>query len=210
MDILFYIHHSRGVLTWSARRQRELWLFIFILKYRRWLILPCLVLVLCQLHRNHIKHLSLCIRAQWLTQTPSLWLGHLIQEALAVIWPCCAVDPEEGELPLWESRSLSPSVSPSLSLTLSLSLVCVVGCPTALMVMAAAEGLHLLWVKGSIKGQTCLAPQKEKKIKPTWSISLFSWCQDQFMWWWFDTWPLGSSLPPPRPPPPSTSQIELW
>lgn len=31
--------------------------------------------------------------------------------------------------------------------------------------------------------------------KATWSISLFSLCQDHFMWWWFDAWVLGLLLP---------------
>lgn len=31
--------------------------------------------------------------------------------------------------------------------------------------------------------------------KATWSISRFSWCQEHFMWWWFDAWVLGLFLP---------------
>ena len=31
--------------------------------------------------------------------------------------------------------------------------------------------------------------------KATWSISLFSSCQDHFMWWWFDAWAPGLLLP---------------
>lgn len=30
--------------------------------------------------------------------------------------------------------------------------------------------------------------------KITWSISCFSLCQGHFMWWWFDTWGVGSLL----------------
>lgn len=174
----FSLHSSfLHVLTGSRELSKRLTAFHLHIEIPEEVVL--LLLVLYHYSCDHIKlHYSYPIGAQRQTQT------HTHSSPSGMLEPRGACY-DLALLSCWPRRERITSVGKQAVHMC----VCVCTIYECLVVMGAGGGCTSFELRALSRDKLL------RHRKATWSISLFSWCQDHFMWWWFDAWALGLLLP---------------